>query len=99
MMVDMGLDNIFNNERGPRQARIFNSWIEDWESEILRTQYQDNEKRLLQKYNNLRFLDDEYNKTYIIAPKRSLKLPPEVISSILWFGIPSIGGMGIMWTF
>ena len=31
------------------------------------TQYQDNEQRLLHKYNNLRFLDDEENKNYIIV--------------------------------
>ena len=30
MMVDMGLDNIVNNDRGPRHSRIFHSWIEDW---------------------------------------------------------------------
>ena len=37
MIVDMGLDNIVYNDRDPRHARIFNAWIEDWESDILRT--------------------------------------------------------------
>ena len=68
-MVDMVLDKIVHNDGEPRHDRIFNSWIEDWESEILRTQDQENDKRLLQKYNNIRLLDDEDNKTYIIAPE------------------------------
>ena len=49
MMVDMGFDNIVNNDRDPFHARIFNAWIEDWESDILRTQEQDHEQRFLQK--------------------------------------------------
>ena len=67
MMVDMGLDNIVHNDRETSHARIFNAWIEDWESYILRIQDQDNEQRLLHKYKNIRFLDDEDNKTYMIA--------------------------------
>ena len=47
MMVEMGLDNIVHNDREPRHANIFNARVEDWESEILRTQDQDNEQRLL----------------------------------------------------
>ena len=70
MMVDMGIDNIVHNDREPRHARIFNSWIYYWESDILRTQDQENEQRLLQKYNNISFLDDEYNQTYIIDPEK-----------------------------
>ena len=30
MMVDMGFYNIVHNDRDPRDARIFNAWIEDW---------------------------------------------------------------------
>ena len=69
MMVGMGLDNILHNDREPCHARIFNAWIEDWESDILRTWYQEIEQRLLQKYKNIRFLDDEDNQTYIIDPE------------------------------
>ena len=29
IMVDMGLDNIVQNDRAPRHARIFKVWIED----------------------------------------------------------------------
>ena len=47
MMVEMGLDNIVHNDRDPCYARVFNSWIKDWESDIMRTRYQENEKRLL----------------------------------------------------
>ena len=67
MMVDMGLDNIVHNDRESLHARIFNSWIEDWESDIPRSRDQDNEQRLLQKYKNRRFLDDDYNQTYMIS--------------------------------
>ena len=69
MMVDMGLDNIVNHDREPRNARIFNARIKDWESNIPRTQDHDNEQRLPHKYKNIRFLDDEDNKTYMIVPK------------------------------
>ena len=68
-MADMGLDNIVhNNAREPRHAMIFNSWINDCESDALRTRDQENEQHLLQKYKNIRFLDDEDNQTYMIAP-------------------------------
>ena len=66
-MVEMGLDNIMHNVRQPSHARIFNAWIEYLESDILKTKYQDNEQRLLQKYKNIRLLDDEDNQTYTIA--------------------------------
>ena len=100
MMVEMGLDKIVHNDRDPRHARIFNSLIEDWESDILRTQDLDNEKGLLQKYKNIRFLDDEDNQTYIIAPEiLEFKGPPEGISSIVWLVSPSVGGMEIIWTY
>ena len=69
MMVDMGLDKILHHDREPCHSRIFNSWIEDWESDILRTQDQENEQRLLHKYKKLTFLDDEDNQTYMIAPE------------------------------
>ena len=69
MMVDMGLDNIVHHDREPLHGRILNAWIKDWESDILRTIYQNNEQWLLQKYKNLRLIDDEGNKTYIIAPE------------------------------
>ena len=49
MMADMGIDKIVHNDRYPRHARILNAWIEDWESCILRTRYQENEQRILQK--------------------------------------------------
>ena len=55
MVVDMGLDNIVNNDREPRHSMIFNAYIEDWESDILRTRDQENEKYLLHKYKNIRF--------------------------------------------
>ena len=67
MMVDTGLDNIVHNDREPRHSRIFNDCINDWESDILRTRDQENEKRLLQKYKSIRFLDDEDNQTYMIV--------------------------------
>ena len=37
----------------------------------------------------------------ILLPQKicSLKGPPEGISIIVWFGSPSIGGMGIIWTY
>ena len=67
-MVAMGLDNIVHHDREHHHARISNSWFKDLGSYILRKWYQDNEQRLLQKYKNLGFLDDEENKTYTIAP-------------------------------
>ena len=98
MMVDMGLDNIVNNYRDPLHARIFNVWIKDLDSDILITRDQDNEQRLLHKYNNLRFLDDEEHQTYMISPLNlEFKVPPELISSIVWLCRHSIGGMGIIW--
>ena len=69
MMVDMGCDSIVRNDWETHHVRIFNAWIEDWESEILNTRYQDNEQRLLQKYKNTRFLDDGDNPSYMIAPE------------------------------
>ena len=69
MMVDTGFNNIVHNDRNPRHASIFNTWIEDWEPDILRTQDQENEQRLLQKYKNTRFLNDEENQTYMIPPE------------------------------
>ena len=68
-MVHMGLDNIVHNYSDPIHARIFNAWIKDWESDIVITWYQDNEQLLLRKYKNIRFLDDEDNQTYMIAPE------------------------------
>ena len=67
MMVDMGLDTIVHHVRELRHARIFNTCIEDWESDILRKRNTENDQRLLQKYKNLGFLYYEDNKTYIIA--------------------------------
>ena len=49
MMVDMSLDKIVHHDRETCHDRIFNAWIEDSESDILRTQDQENEKRLMQK--------------------------------------------------
>ena len=48
-MFDMGLDDIFHHDREIIHSRIFNVWIEYWDSDILRTRDQDNEQRLLQK--------------------------------------------------
>ena len=58
MMVDMGLDDVFHHDIDIRYTRIFNAWIKDWESNILITRAQENEQRLLNKFNNIRFLDD-----------------------------------------
>ena len=69
MMVDMGLDKIAHHDRELLHASIFNAWIKDWESDILITRNQEDEQRLLHKYKNIRFLDDEDNKTYVIAPE------------------------------
>ena len=55
-MVDMGLDNIVHNDIEPRRARIFNSWVSDWELDIPRTRDQENEQRILQKYKNVSYL-------------------------------------------
>ena len=99
IMFDMGLDNIVHNDGEPRHARIFNAQIEYWKSDILRTRDQKNEQRLLQKYRSIRFLDDDYNQTYMIVPEFwSLKGPPQGIISIVWLDSPLIGGMGIIWT-
>ena len=68
-MVEMGIDNIVHHSREPHHARILNSWIKDWESDILKTWDRENDQRLNQKYKNLRFLDDEENQTYMIAPE------------------------------
>ena len=69
IMVEMGLDNIVHNYREPCHVSILNACIEDWESDILRTLDQDNEKRLMQKYNIIGLFDDEGNKIYMIAPE------------------------------
>ena len=69
MMIYMGLDRIVNHDRDLLHARIFNVWIEDWESDTLRIPDQGNDQRLLQKYKNIRLLDDEDNKTYMISPE------------------------------
>ena len=69
MMFDMVLDKILHNDREPLHARICNAWIDDWELDILRTRDQDNKQQLLHKYKNIRFLDNEDNKTYIISPE------------------------------
>ena len=65
----MVIGNIVHHDRDLLHARIFNAWVEYWDSNILRTQYQENEQQLLHKYKNIRFLEDEYNQTYIIAPE------------------------------
>ena len=69
IMVDMGLDDNVHNDRAPRHSRIFNAWIEDWESNIPRTQDQKNAQCHLQKYKNIRFFGDEENQIYIITPE------------------------------
>ena len=69
MIVDMGIDNIVHNDREPCNSRIFNAWIEDCDTEILTTRDHENEQRLLQKFNNIRFFNDVDNQTYIIAPE------------------------------
>ena len=78
-MVDMGIDNIVHHYRDPLHDKIWNSCIKVLESDILRTWDQENEQQLLQKYNNLRFLDDEENQTYIIAPENlNIKGPTRI---------------------
>ena len=57
-IFDMGLDKILHYDREPHHTRIYNAWIEDWESDILRTPYQENDQRLLKKYKNIRLLDN-----------------------------------------
>ena len=69
IMVNMCLDNIVHNDRETRHTRILNAWIKDWESDILRTRYQENEQHLLQKYRSIRFFDDEDNQIYMISPE------------------------------
>ena len=69
MMVEIGLDNTVHEDRETCHSRIFNTCIYDWESDILITQDQENEQRLLQKYRNINFFDDEDNQTYVIAPE------------------------------
>ena len=69
MMVDMGIDNIVHNDKEPVQAKIFNAWIQYWESNILITRDQENELQLFQKYKKIRFFDDEENQIYMIAPE------------------------------
>ena len=81
MMVDMGLENIVNHDREPFHDRISNYWIKDWESDILRTRDQENGQHLLQKYKNLRFLDDEENQTYMIS-QENLEFKGPTISNI-----------------
>ena len=61
MMVDMDIDTILHNDREPLHVRTFNAWIEDWESDILVTLYQDNEQHIMHKYRNIRLLDEEEN--------------------------------------
>ena len=75
-MVDMGIDNIVNHDRDIFHARILIAWNDYWESDILIKRDQENEQLLLKKYKNLRFLDDEENQTYIIAPENlEFKVP------------------------
>ena len=69
MMVIMGFDNIVHHDRELYHARIFNALIKDWESDIPRIRYQENEQRPMQKYKNIRFLDNEENQAYTIAPE------------------------------
>ena len=69
MMVDTGLDKTVHHDREPRQKRILNFLIDDWESDTLRALDQENDKRLMQKYKNLMFLDDEGNHIYMIPPE------------------------------
>ena len=34
MMIDKGIDKIEHNNRESRHARILNTWIKDWQSDI-----------------------------------------------------------------
>ena len=69
MIVDMGLDNIVYNDGAPLRSKIFNAWIEDWESDILRTWGQNNDQSFLHKFKIMRFIDVQENQTYMIAPE------------------------------
>ena len=48
-MVDIVIDNIVNNDRKTHHARIFNTSIKDWESQIPKKRDQENNKNLLQE--------------------------------------------------
>ena len=70
IIVAIGLDNIVHHDREPLHDSILNYWIQDWDPEILRTRYQENDQNLLHKHKNLRFLDDKDNQTYMIGPEK-----------------------------
>ena len=59
----------FEHERQLPQKRTFNAWIEDWEKELLQKRNQKAEAKLLKKYKNLLFVDDNDNKLYEVAPE------------------------------
>ena len=100
MMVDMGLDKIVHHDRDPCHARILNAWIKYWESYILRTRYQDNEKKLINKYKNTSFLDDEENQTYMISPENlEFKGPTRRNHQYCVVGEPLYWRDGYMWTY
>ena len=89
MMVHTSLDIIVRNDRKPCHVRIFYAWIKDWESDILRTWDQENKKRFLHKYKNIRFFDDEYNQTYIFATEHlEFKGPTRRSKQYCVFGKP-----------
>ena len=69
IMVDMSIDKILHNDREPFHDRIFNVWVKDWYSDTLRTRCKENDQRLLQKYRNIRLLDDDENQTYTTDPE------------------------------
>ena len=65
----MVLDKIVHHDRDLRHDSIFNAWVNDSDSQIMRTIDQVSEQRLLHKYKNIRFLDDVDNQTYMIIPE------------------------------
>ena len=53
----------------PASSRIFRAWVEDWEKEILLTNDCVVEARLLEKYKNLVFFDNNDQVTYTVFEK------------------------------
>ena len=69
--LNLGLEdlNITEHEREEPQKRIFNAWIEEWEVKILGEKKQENQARLLDKYQLMRFVDDEDGLNYEVSPE------------------------------
>jgi hypothetical protein len=72
---DLGLKNWnvdfneANKNRKDRPVRKVNAWVEDWEKEIMKKNDQLVEQKLLSKYENLEFVDQEDELRYRIIPE------------------------------